>query len=75
MNIKEQIKSNLLLEAVVKYVVKLEDDRYFNIVKKGNFDLIKKVSSVKEAKFFDSKEDADKIAKDFNGTVVEIKRR
>jgi hypothetical protein len=75
MNIKEQIKSNLLLEAVVKYVVKLEDDKYYNIVKKGNFDLIKKVSSIKEAKFFDSKEDADNIAKDFNGKVVEIKRR
>lgn len=75
MNLKEQIKNNLLLEeTVVKYVIKLEDNRYYNVVRKGNFDLIKKVSSIKEAKFFDNKNDAEKIAKDFNGKVVEIKR-
>ena len=74
MNIKEQIKSNLLLEAVIRYVVKLEDNRYYNVVKKGNFDLIKKTSYIKEAKFFDNKEDAEKTAKDFNGKVIEIKR-
>lgn len=77
MSIKEEIlfKARVLLEeAGIKYVVSLEDNKYFNIEKRGSFDLIKKVSLIREAKIFTNKEEAEKVAKDYNGKVIEFKR-